>query len=210
MSRCLKEISDSPVLHCSAHRIYVPCVCCMDPLPPWADFNQDSVQWLRFAGISVLGLSIAALGRCWEGNPLGAANDFFAAFFGIGLFQDELWQLLGGCGEEEELCNVSARGSNCLVPFALLSIINAFFDTMTVTVTCVDCFVSVSHALSILCSGCFFTFGAAVFQASGAFVAWQIYRGRPQHLGYSMVPTGDIEIPGEGALGSRTGLGVCD
>eukprot|EP00438_Fugacium_kawagutii_P036253 Skav223692 [mRNA] locus=scaffold1907:145811:146362:+ [translate_table: standard] len=177
----------------------------MDPLPGWAEFSQDSVKWLRCASISVLGIWIAALGRCWEGNPLGAANNFFSVFFGMGLFQDELWHLFGGCGEEEELCTISARGSNCLVPFALLCMVNAVFDAMTVTVVCLDCF-SLQHALSILCSGCFFTFAAATFQTCGVFIAWQIYRGRPQNVGYSLVPNGTMEIPMESVLGGRTGL----
>ena len=195
-------------LHFEIRSLQIRPKSCMDPLPGMADFSQESVQWLRCAGISLLGVSVAALGRCWEGNPLGAANDFFSVFFGLGLFQDDLWQLFGGRGDEEELCTISARGSNCLLPFGLLSIINAVFDIMTVAVVCVDCFVSVQQALSTLCSGCFFTFGAAIFQACAAFIAWQIYRGRPQNAGYSLVPAGAKEIPmDEHALGGRTGLG---
>ncbi|CAK8989249.1 Uncharacterized protein SCF082_LOCUS1730 [Durusdinium trenchii] len=161
----------------------------MEPLPGWEDFHQDSLLQLRLCAFCVLGVALSAAGRWVEGNAMGGLNDLVAAVFGLVLFQDQLWRLMGGCGDEP--CATSARGSNCLVPFVLLALINALFDSLTLALSCADCFQSLQQASSTLCSGCFFTFAAALFQLAGAWVAFQIYRARPQSSGYSLVPSGD-------------------
>eukprot|EP00913_Durusdinium_trenchii_P026389 g24761.t1 len=149
----------------------------------------DFYKWFRTSEMykSTWGCRVSrAAGRWVEGNAMGGLNDLVAAVFGLVLFQDQLWRLMGGCGDEP--CATSARGSNCLVPFVLLALINALFDSLTLALSCAD---AQDQASSTLCSGCFFTFAAALFQLAGAWVAFQIYRARPQSSGYSLVPSGD-------------------
>lgn len=50
-----------------------------------------------------------------------------------------------------------------------------------------ECFESVMAAKGTLCAESFFTFGAGVFQACSAILAFQIWWSMPQSSGYSLV-----------------------
>eukprot|EP00747_Dinoflagellata_sp_TGD_P169720 gnl/TRDRNA2_/TRDRNA2_199472_c0_seq1.p1 gnl/TRDRNA2_/TRDRNA2_199472_c0~~gnl/TRDRNA2_/TRDRNA2_199472_c0_seq1.p1 ORF type:complete len:231 (-),score=40.18 gnl/TRDRNA2_/TRDRNA2_199472_c0_seq1:85-777(-) len=147
------------------------------PLPP--EMLQEISQRLRYIRIVILGLWICAIGRWIEGNPLGAINDLFASAFGACLLRDDVLPIFGLSQDQVPTCPTCENGIgglSCLSPFVVLSGLNALFDTLTLLAVCMPCFKSLLEAQTSICGGCFYTFGAAVLQASGSLLAWQIYK----------------------------------
>lgn len=154
------------------------------PNQPLSQTSEDVQQKLRYIWVATLGLWVCAFGRWVDGNALGAANDFFSSAFGVCIFQDDLLAFFGISSGQY----FPTGGASCLFPFAMLAGINCFFDFLSLAAVCNTCFRSVVMAESTLCSGCFFTLGAAVFQASGSILSWQVYRTLSV-----LFPYGDIE-----------------
>ncbi|CAE7188336.1 unnamed protein product, partial [Symbiodinium necroappetens] len=162
----------------------------MDTLP-WLDLSQESHHKFRYLAFSIFGVWVAAIGRWEEGCQLGAENDLVPGILGVWLFQNQLFRCCGSSEEEQgqqELENGPVQtGTTCLIPFVLLAAVNAFFDFLMVLVAYPECFESVMAAKGTLCAESFFTFGAGVFQACSAILAFQIWWSMPQSSGYSLV-----------------------
>mmetsp|Transcript_43291 Transcript_43291/g.101057 ORF Transcript_43291/g.101057 Transcript_43291/m.101057 type:complete len:199 (-) Transcript_43291:34-630(-) len=161
----------------------------MDALPR-IDLCEESGEKFRYLALSILGIWVAAVGRFAEGSRLGAENDLIPGAFGVWLFQNKFCCACACNGEDPDQpteCSMVPSGPNCLVPFGLVSAVNATFDFLICILVCPECFMSVMAADSTLCSGCFFTFAAAMFQTCSAILAWQIWRNMPESSGYRPV-----------------------
>mmetsp|Transcript_47965 Transcript_47965/g.133741 ORF Transcript_47965/g.133741 Transcript_47965/m.133741 type:complete len:219 (-) Transcript_47965:42-698(-) len=148
------------------------CMSWIVPELPLSQLEAESQQRLTYIRGCLVGLWLCACGRWAGGNSLGALNDVFAGIFGACIFQDDMLCLFA----LQPIGNWTLGGAPCLTPFALLAGLNACFDLLSFAVVCMPCVESTMEAESPSCSGCFFTFGAVVFQISGTILSWQVYR----------------------------------
>jgi len=179
------------------------------PSQPLSQLSEDSQQKLKYIRVCTIGIWVCALGRWADGNPFGAANDIFSSTFGACLFEDDLLHLVGL--ESGAAC--PAGGFSCLFPFSMLAGINSCFDLFSLFILCMPCFRSTMEAQSTLCSGCFFTLGAALFQASGSVLSWQVYHSSSLVYGYGDIQTMQKNVDcavdmeeGSAHLAVRTGM----
>eukprot|EP00928_Gymnodinium_smaydae_P048686 TRINITY_DN32583_c0_g1_i1.p2 TRINITY_DN32583_c0_g1~~TRINITY_DN32583_c0_g1_i1.p2 ORF type:complete len:208 (-),score=54.06 TRINITY_DN32583_c0_g1_i1:304-927(-) len=147
------------------------------PLSQLPESERAALLHLR---LGLLGLWLCALGRFVEGNDLGAFNDVFASLFGLFIFRDDLCCCCPSLKAAGAWLSSAAAwipgGTACLGPFALLAGLNAVFDVLYMALACDFCATSAVWAATEACSGCFFTFGAAVLQLTGAILAWRVHQ----------------------------------
>lgn len=157
------------------------------PLPnqPLSQLPESVCVRLTYIRVCTVGLWICAFGRWIDGNPLGAANDFLSSAFGACTLRDDV---MVRCGfNAPPGVNCPTGGVSCLFPFALLAGVNACFDSISLWILCRPCFSCAMQAQSPLCSGCFFTFGAALLQASGCLLSLEIQRSLPESFAYGEI-----------------------
>lgn len=141
---------------------------CMDPTLLRHVVAEDTHQKLRYARVCIAGVGVCAMGR-WahSGSVLPALTDALACVVGA-------CTSLESCGAPE--ARLDFVSTTCLFPFVMLAGINSVFDTLTLILVCRACFECAMFAESTACTGCFFTFSAAVFQALGCFLSWSVYK----------------------------------
>lgn len=144
---------------------------------PLSSLDEVALRKLRHIGVCVAGMLFCAVGRWLDGNHLGAINDALASMFGVAIYCEDSSTSGISC------CTRSFYGGlSCLLPFAMLAGVNCIFDCLSLLELCSDlCFRTVIEWQSGLCSGCFFTLAAVVFQVTGGFLSWQIHRSCSQY-----------------------------
>mmetsp|Transcript_49434 Transcript_49434/g.92490 ORF Transcript_49434/g.92490 Transcript_49434/m.92490 type:complete len:243 (-) Transcript_49434:76-804(-) len=145
---------------------------------PLSSLDEVASRKLRYIGVCVGGMLFCATGRWLDGNHLGAINDALASMFGVAIYCED--SASSGCPSWCTRCFYG--GLSCLLPFTMLAGVNCIFDCLSLMELCSDlCFRTMIEWQSGLCSGCFFTLAAVVFQVTGGFLSWQIHRSCSQY-----------------------------
>lgn len=129
---------------------------------------EEARQKLRYTRVCIACLGLCAIGR-WvhSGNTFTALSDFIPCSVGACIFREKC---------DLPAIDLDLVTTSCLFPFMMLAGLNSCFDALTLFMACGSCFQSRIFAESTICSGCFFTFSATVFQALGSILSWQVYQ----------------------------------
>eukprot|EP00397_Hematodinium_sp_SG-2012_P031028 GEMP01032906.1.p1 GENE.GEMP01032906.1~~GEMP01032906.1.p1 ORF type:complete len:219 (+),score=28.54 GEMP01032906.1:109-765(+) len=141
------------------------------PTPP------EVLRNLKHIRVAVWGIIVCSLGRYFTLDEIGALNDGFSFVFGICLLGDNAFF---GC--KISCCRMNEWGAfSCLLPFCMVSGVNAVFDGMLLPRLSNTCqlFSASAHKDTFqmaMCSHFLFIFAATILQALGCYLSWRSYK----------------------------------
>lgn len=124
----------------------------------------------RFLVVGTIGLATCCIGRLALGDLLGALSDSFSLLFALALLREDFAEWMYPDSDPFTLTSAS-----CLLPFLCLAVVNGVCDSALLWSVCGDCLASFRFLKSLACSGCCFTLGSVMFQATAVITCLQLY-----------------------------------